>query len=213
MMEKVLYFEGAGGNFYSEEQTKYSDIGYFRIRTSFLNNDGKQIFLDMGNGYIYDKKGKNVERFSLWIDFCFEVPKDKDEKIEYNKFYNRNKDHLKVRLLNYTKEDITKWINENLNCSFDTIEVLDYFYNYRTHGESGTYNLMENVELNHERAKARKEIYNKIDMEYRTTLNEKYSKINIMEMNDNDIVIKCHASENALSKADLERVVTIPVVY
>lgn len=202
-MTKVLYFEGAGMDFYSKEQTKHSDIGNFRIRTSFLNNFGQQIYLEIMNGYVYDKKGKNIERFSMHIDFCFEVPEDKEEEIQYHKIYNRNKDHLQTREYDYTKHDITKWINDNLNCSFDTIQVLDRFYGYRVHGNHREYNLMENIELNHSRAKARKEAYNNIVERYKKLFNRKYPAISIKEMTNDYIVFDNHQGDELLKKYNL----------
>lgn len=211
-MTKVLYFEGVGVDFYSEEQTNYSDVGNFRIRTAFKNLDGKQIYIEMGNCIRHDwtnKKPKKITDFALRIDHLFEI-------VHNNGSDDENKTGIvfnwkSVQKLNYTKQDITKWINENLNCDFDTIQVLDFFYGYRVHGEGRTYNFMEDIELNHARATARKEQYNKVDLEYREYLNEKYSKIGLFGMDSESITIRCHASDQALK--DKPRVQKIAVSY
>src|SRR5690625_3404778 len=109
---KTLYFEGAGWIFHEEENFQHSDVGNFRIRTSFLNNEGKQIYFEASNGFVYDKKGKKVIRYSLVVEFCFEVPTNKEDRIEYDKIYNRREEHLTTREYNYTKEDIINWIND-----------------------------------------------------------------------------------------------------
>ena len=208
--KKVLYFEGAGSDFVQNE-VNGSDVLNYRIRTSFLNNDGEQIYIELGNAYQRDIKGKATEKMGTWVDFCFKVPSDKNEEIRYSEIYNRSKEHLELNEMDYTKENLTQWINERLNCSFDTIHVLDEFYGYHTHGENGVYNLMDNIELNHERAAKRRQAYENIDTVYKTTLNEKYSVIVLMEMNDTSITIKTHVSDSKLNASNLERIKVIPV--
>ncbi|MCM3227547.1 hypothetical protein [Terribacillus saccharophilus] len=207
---KILYFEGAGWDFYSEEQTAFSDVGNFRIRTAFKNLDGTKIYIELTNGARHDttkEKPVVLTQFALYISHLSKIDGTDDENKRCIKH-----DWKAVRLLNYTKEDITRWINENLNCDFDTISVLDSFYGYHAHGDKhGTYNLMEDIDLNHARAVARKEAYNKIDEEYRTKLREKYSVTNLLEMDDASITIRCHASDQKLK--ELPRVQRVPVLY
>lgn len=203
--KKVLYFEGAGWDFHEEENFANSDVGNFRIRTSFLNNNGEQIYIEMGNTVQYDKKGKNVERYGLWVDFCFKVPSN-GEEIQYHEIYKRHIEHLENRKLDYSKEAITKWINERLNCDFDTIHVLDRMYGYNTHGDIvdgvTTYNLMENVELDHEKVIKRITAYDSAMEYYKDT--HKFPCVSVLERLDNGIKVKCSASEKELN--GLERV-------
>jgi hypothetical protein len=206
---KTLYFEGAGMDFY-EEAAKQSDVGNFRIRTAFTNDEGIQYYIELGrtNRHGYKGKSKKLTTLSEWalrVDHLFDLA-DRDKE-----FYEMKRDYKEISQLDYTKADITKWINENLNCSFDTIEVLDFLDGYRVHAEGGLYNLIDLHEVNHERTAKRKAAYEKIDMEYREALNEKYSKIGLYDMNDESITIRCHASTEALEKAGLERIVTVPV--
>lgn len=213
-MAKVLYFEGAGMDFYGEAE-KQSDVGNFRIRTSFLNDDGVQYYIELGRCSRYDtskKKPKIITEFALRIDHLFKVEDRTKEELSHGA-YEIKTDWQGIRELDYSKAAITKWINENLNCSFDTIEVLNDFYGYRVHGGREIYNLMEDIELNHERVAARIEAYNKIDLTYRTVLNEKYSVIGMNEMDGESITIRCHASERALQEANLPRIQTIAVAY
>jgi hypothetical protein len=206
-MTNVLYFEGAGMNFYSEEQTSQSNVGNFRIRTSFLNNEGKQYYVEIGDGRRPTaNKNKATNEMFLHVDYFFDVEKQLEtpHKRVCLKF-----DIHELRKLDYTKENIIKLINETLNCSFDTMEVLNEYYGYRVHGDNGSYNTMENIELDHKRATNRKEAYEKIDLEYRSLLNEKYSVITMNEMDQNSITIKCHSSDTKLG--DNPRIVQIAV--
>ncbi|BAO04958.1 uncharacterized protein CBO05P1_239 [Clostridium botulinum B str. Osaka05] len=153
MNKKILYFEGAG---WSEADVSKNTIGNCRIRTSFVNNEEKQIYLEIGAGYIYNEKHKKeIERYYLHIDFCFYITGGKDDcnnsKIYFDRQDLRNN-------YNYSKEDILRWVNKNLNCSFYTIEVLPDLGGYRVHGDNGTYNLMENYIYNLELIKKREEI-------------------------------------------------------
>jgi hypothetical protein len=206
---KTLYFEGAGMDFY-EEAAKQSDVGNFRIRTAFTNDEGIQYYIELGrtNRHGYKGKSKKLVALSEWalrVDHLFDLA-DRDKE-----FYEMKRDHKEIKELDYTKADITKWINENLNCSFDTIEVLDFLDGYRVHAEGGLYNLIDLHEVNHERTAKRKAAYEKMDQEYRKALNEKYSKIGLLEMDNESITIRCHASSEALEKAGLPRVKTISI--
>lgn len=211
MTKNKLYFERAGMDFYNEEQKENSDIGNHRIRTAFKNNEGKTFFVDLGNTYKRDKKGKQNGEMGISFDFIIDIEKlkEQEEKTGLGHKFSIDFDREELKQLNYNKQDLIQWINKNLNCNFDDIEVLNNFYDYRVFGDNGTYNLMENIDLNHERAVKREEAYNKIDNEYRTKLNEKYSVIGVQSMDSDSITIRCHASSEKLSKAELERVVTL----
>jgi len=224
---KTLYFEGAGMDY---ETIQESNVGNYRIRTAFTNNKGIQYYLELGRGTRRNEKGKSITEWALYIDFLFSFEdKQKHEDaeqfnrnlyIEYrnNKFsweeyeskkinvpsYEQKLKYRDINLTDYTKESIATWINTNLNCNFDTIEVLDMFHGYRVHADNGRYNLIDNHKVNHELAKKRKEVYDSVDIEYRNLLNEKYSKISLMEMDDSSVTIRCYASDKALG--DIPRV-------
>ena len=200
--KKVLYFEGAGMDF-EQSELNGSDVLNHRIRTSFINNDGEQIYLEMGNTYKRDKKGKATEKMGTWVDFCFKVPSNKDDEIKYHEIFKRHEEHLELGKMDYTKENITKWINELLNCDFDTIHVLNRFYGYHVHGDNRSYVPMESIELNHERAFKRQQKYNELDEKYKLALNEKYSRIGIEEMKGDELKIRVFATKEKLEKLGL----------
>jgi hypothetical protein len=229
---KTLYFEGAGMDY---EATQESNVGNYRIRTAFKNLDGEEFYIELGNGYRRNEKGKTITEWALRIDFLFSMEDhrkleaaeqyNRDLYIAYRKNkmsyaeylqkkvieppYNRKLNHLEIIEVDYTKEGITQWINDNLNCDFDTIQVLDMFYGYRVHAEHRQYNLIDNHPVDHELASKRREAYNSVDMEYRQLLNEKYSKISLNEMSDNSITIRCYASDKALGS--IPRIKTIMI--
>lgn len=154
MKDNILYFEGAGCNYSPNEK---SDIGNYRIRTAFKNNEGKLIYLEMCAGFIYNEKHKKqIERYFLYIDFCFYITGGEDDCNNSRIYFNRQ--DLRNNY-NYSKEDILKWVNKNLNCSFDTVEVLPDLAGYKVHGDNKTYNLMENYIHKPELIQKREEIY------------------------------------------------------
>lgn len=195
-MTKVLYFEGAGMEIYEEG----SNVGNYRIRTAFLNNEGNSIYLELGGHKFNDKK---KSEWRSHVDYVFNI--NNEEKI-----YQCPKNDMN----GYTKEEITKWVNKTFNTNFEDIEVLHDMEGYRVHGDNGNKNLMDNHILNRKRTEARIKAYNDIDMYYRTKLNEKYSKIGLLKMDNDTITIRCYASKeslirNGLSEDDRERTINI----
>ncbi len=214
--KKVLYFEGAGMDFYSNEQTDFSDVGNFRIRTSFLNNDGVQYYIELGSAvrYAETNKGKQIldSNFALRIDHLFKV-EDRNKPELRHGTYEMDRDWKEIRKLNYNTKDITEWINENLNCSFDTIHVLDEFYSYRVHGGQvegmETYNLMENIELDHETVNKQREAFNKYYKSY--TKYRKFPCLSVIEKGLDFIKIRTSDSDKMLRENNLQREVIVNI--
>ena len=199
---KVLYFEGAGMNTYESGE----DVGNHRIRTAFLNNEGKAIYLEI-IGHKFNNKKCNY--WQSHIDYVFYIPGSGEEEKKYLHFDNFKKE-------GYTKEKIIKWINENLNCNFDTMLVLPRFEGYRVHADEGGYNLIDNHKVNLKRAAAREEAYNKIDLEYRKKLNSKYSVIHLLKLEESSLTVRCYASKEQLKAAgltDKDREIKIEINY
>lgn len=148
---KTLYFEGAG--MFQADSSK-NTIGNCRIRTAFTNNENKQIYLEISAAPKY--KGRELAEYKLRINFCYYIT---DDENSYNN--NRMKYHNDaIKNYNYSIKDITKWINNNLNCNFDNIEVLPDLAGYRVHKEKrGCYNLVDNFIYDIELTKKREQIY------------------------------------------------------
>lgn len=193
----VLYFEPAGC-FYESET---SDINNHRIRTAFLNNDNKAIYLEICGHEIYPQKKKNIKEWFCNATDVFYIPENIEEK----------KDYLKINIdfKGYNKKELTEWINKNFNCNFTTIEILTAYHNYHVHADNGGYNLINDHVIDHKQAKMRQKAYKKIDLQYRKALNSKYSRISIASMKDNEMKICCFESDNKLKEAGLERNIII----
>jgi len=151
---KTLLFEGAG---WSKADTSEATIGNCRCRTAFTNNKDEKIYLEISVGT--QMKKKEIERYWLHIDFCFYITDDPKIDDCNESRYHHDWMHTKENY-EYSVEDITKWINKNLNCSFDNIEVLPDLSGYRVHGENRSYNMMENYVYNKELIEVRELIYN-----------------------------------------------------
>ena len=187
MSKRVLYFEGAGMNTYESGE----DVGNYRIRTAFKNNDGEKIYLELGGHNFNDKRIKKFGWYSH-IDHCTYPKKG------------------------YTRKQIVDWVNKMLNCSFDDMEVLHDMEGYRVHGDNRTYNLMDNHVINRARTEARIKAYDKIDKEWRDKLGSKYSVLSKVGMDDNSITLYCHTYAKDLYKVGLtdeDRYVRIEVNY
>lgn len=202
-MTSILYFEGAGMDFYSNIQTDFSDVGNFRIRTAFKNLDGEEIYLEMSSGARFDfsyKKPRKLTDFALYIDYVHKVEKgEKGDQVDIRIEYDKEK----IKEYNYTIEDITKWINENLNCNFEGIGLLDRFYNYFVHAKNGGYNLIEDVEINHDLATVRRKAYIEIREKYAEIFNRKFPAISIKEMTENYIIFDNHQGKELLQRYGL----------
>jgi hypothetical protein len=110
---KTLPFEGAGMS------TKICDIGNHRIRTRFLNNDNKVIYLEINISQPpypkrQSKKQKALNMKTKWfVSHCHE----------------ENLGEPAFRLYEGEKcgeaswKNIIQWINENLNCSYTDGEI------------------------------------------------------------------------------------------
>ncbi|HBF4443294.1 TPA: hypothetical protein KON86_002927 [Clostridioides difficile] len=203
-MKKILLFEGAGMNIYEEG----SDVGNYRIRTAFIDDNGDKIYLELGGNL---QNCKTAKRFGWYthIDHCFNISVSTDENVSRIKLNN-------TFFKGYSKMDLTNYINENLNCNFDTIEVLDWMEGYRVHENRNKYNLMDDHKLNRKRTIARNKAYTQIDNEIREKLGEKYSKIDLYSMDEDSITIRCYTYEKDLYKIGMSednRLLKIPVNY
>ncbi|SDX94407.1 hypothetical protein [Thermoactinomyces sp. DSM 45892] len=205
---RILYFEGVGNPFSSEV---VGDLRNYRIRTAFSNLDGIAYYVELSATPRYKKNSykeiKDQAR-ALSVPHLYKIG-DVVEGLKQCHEVERNFD--KIYKLDYTKASITEWINEVVNCQFDSVEVLDEFYGYDVYRERDKYDLIDNFDVNHELASRRREAYRKIDDMYKKALNERFTVITLREMDENSITIRCHASEEALRRSGLPRFTTIAV--
>ncbi len=114
---RILKFEGAG---WSEAES--NGVGNCRIRTTFLNDKGRKIYLEMGGTKTHSASMKAYRSFDFpWrIDHCFYEDCNEDSDI-------RRKYEKTQFIQEYTKANILSFVNECLGCSFDAMEVINDF--------------------------------------------------------------------------------------
>lgn len=118
---KTLIFEGAG--WIDADTSKATDVGNCRIRTRLRNNSGRVIYLEMGCCHFDNPKyapayAKNLN-YVTHIDHLFYC----DSKWDNNRNFSRELQPLTNIHFEYNKENILKFVNEKLNCSFDNMVV------------------------------------------------------------------------------------------
>lgn len=141
-----LLFIGMG----SEYSPRYEDdVCNFRIRTEFLNPEGKRFFIEFGTGrnegdlridhaIDRDLEIKMNEKASEYIKLANEARKNMNfqketfYRNEVNKWmeqpYNNYKglEHSAQYLGKYTKENLLKIVNENFGCNFKELVIDNY---------------------------------------------------------------------------------------
>jgi len=121
MSKKTLIFEGAG--WADADISKATDVGNCRIRTRLRNNSGRVIYLEMGcchfeNPKITPKYAKGLN-YATHIDYLFYCDSEEDNK----NCFSKELEPLTNISFEYNKENILKFVNEKLNCSFDDMIV------------------------------------------------------------------------------------------
>lgn len=118
---KTLIFEGAG--WADADTSKATDVGNCRIRTRLRNNSGRVIYLEMGCCHFDNPKtmpewatGFN---YGAYIDSVFYT----DSSWDNNRNFSRELQSLTNIHFEYNKDNILKFVNDNLNCSFNNMIV------------------------------------------------------------------------------------------
>jgi len=151
---KTLYFEGCG---WGGADVSIATIGNCRCRTAFTNEKGEKIYLEIDSGYQYNKKNKKqIDRYWLHVSFCFYITDNEDDC--NNSRISLDWQDIKENY-DYSFDDILKFVNNILGCSFDEIVVLPSLSGYRVHADNKDYNFMEDYSHNSELIATRKELY------------------------------------------------------
>jgi len=115
MQNNTLIFEGAGSEMF--------EVGNCRIRTRIRNIEGRLIYLEI-NGFQNSGKTPNFAKgldVVGHVDCCFYADHTWDTRNNSSsKLAHITKFHFE-----YNKENILKIVNENLNCSFNGMEVVN----------------------------------------------------------------------------------------
>jgi len=118
---KTLIFEGAG--WADADISKATDVGNCRIRTRLRNNSGRVIYLEIiccrfENPKVTPEWAKGFN-YEAYIDSVFYT----DSSWDNNRNFSRELQPLTNIHFEYNKENILKFVNEKLNCSFDNMVV------------------------------------------------------------------------------------------
>lgn len=107
----ALIFEGAGW----EKASSGSDVGNCRIRTRIRNNDGVIVYLEI-NGFEVTKYTPRKFPITGYVMHCFS--KDCNESSRWRELERNSEFH-------YTAENLLRWVNEWIGCSFDSLQVVN----------------------------------------------------------------------------------------
>lgn len=195
---RTLFFEGAGC-------VPRGDVENCRIRTAFINDDGDMVYLELSGFEVNKYTLKRLPQFTnaAFVDHCY-IHSDGEAMRRY--------DLGKVNF-EYSKQEILNFVNGYLHCSFERIIITDEFDGYRVHKDRGGYNLMDDFNYDPVKAEKARQAFQKIDMQVREQLHEKYSKISLHNIMDDHITVRCYASDESMRKHGLDpdkRFMTVP---
>lgn len=148
---KTLYFEGAGC-------VPRGEVENCRIRTAFTNDEGKQIYLEMGGTEATKYSPKPLQKYKNigYVDSCHYITDEEDDE---------NKQvivHRARHTFEYTKENILAFVN-SLGCSFEQVVILPDLAGYRVFGEKhGDYRYGDQFDYDAELTGYRQVIYDVI---------------------------------------------------
>jgi len=115
MNKNTLIFDGAGSEMF--------EVGNCRIRTRIRNNEGRLIYLEI-NGFQNTNRTPNYAKglnIVGHVDSCFYADSTWDARSNNSsKLSHVTKNHFE-----YNKENILKLVNEELNCNFNSLEVVN----------------------------------------------------------------------------------------
>ncbi len=125
MKNKKLIFEGAGWS-----SADHNGVGNCRIRSTFKNKKKELVYLEM-TGHASHKNSPTSMRLYDFPWHISHLHKIKDQDSHYTKEY---KDFISITM-EYTKENILRFVNECLNCNFSEVEVLDEWNGFAVDGK------------------------------------------------------------------------------
>lgn len=190
MSKKILFFEGAGC-------VPRGDVENCRIRTAFINDEGKRFYLELSGMEPHKhtpKEWSDKWQYIGFVDYCYELGSE-GEKCGFA---------IERKTFGYSKQEILDFVNSQLGCSFESLVVTDMFDMYRVHKDGGGYNLMDDFKYNPERAAKARAAFDRIDKQIRQQLNKKYSKITLHSQNEHAITVRCYASDKSMKEHGLD---------
>lgn len=196
---KTLFFEGAGA-------VERGDVENCRIRTAFTNNDGKKFYLELWGVEVNERtpaKWKQYKNAGI-VDYCYEITQDGERYLI----------DIERRDFEYSKLGILNFVNLYLNCNFTDIKILDEFDCYFVNKGNGKHNFIEDYTYNEKRSQAARKAFYDIDMEIRKKMSEKYAQIQLIDVKDESITVRCYSSDKKMLECGMdpnERYITIGI--
>ena len=125
-MGKTLYFEGAG------MEGTGGAVGNCRIRTALTNDEGARYYLEIGGNKgneVWRRDHPELDGFDLvsTVDYCFEITGDHEDCNE------RRHETERSHSFPFTLAGILAYVNNELGCSFDAVEIAPPLAGYRVH--------------------------------------------------------------------------------
>lgn len=208
---KTLYFEGAG---WPETEKKYGLN--CRIRTAFTNDKGRKIYLELMAGKKDKKRMKGYEFAGIpdiytVVDSCHYITDDyKIDDCNVSRIRGENGKALEHNFnwMPYTLDNILKFVNVNLDCSFDKIEVLPEYAGYRVFGDSkkyGTYagyNYGDEFPYDEERTRKIAARVEELKQHYAKLFNQRFDNTSYWR-DGNDLHIRINVSKQAMENAGI----------
>jgi len=209
---KTLYFEGAG---WSETAKEYGIN--CRIRTAFTNTKGRKIYLELMAGkkdkkYMKGPKYDMIPDIYTVVDSCHYITDDpKVDDCNASRIRGENGKALENNFnwMPYTLEDILNFINVNLDCDFDAVEVLPDYAGYHVFGDPKKYRTYAGYNYGDEfqyDSKLTAKITAKVE-----ELKEKYSKLFHQRYDNtsywregNDLHVRINVSDKVMKEAGIE---------
>ncbi len=111
---RVLKIEGAGC-------VPRGDVENCRLRTTFENDHGDMIYLEVHGVNAHQRSPSHVGEFHGYVSHCFYLR-------DANRSYSELLAHVEKMDFEYSKQGILNLINKHLKCSFDTIEIINEGY-------------------------------------------------------------------------------------
>ena len=179
--KKVLYFEGAGISS-KNYQTGTKELPNCRIRTVFKNLDGEIYYLELSATEVtkYIKKmggwalNAQIGNHIAFVNHLFEI-NNINERADENKTGLTN---LWSQNVSYKKEILLNFINNNLNCDYNDIIILNNT-DYRVFADKG-YNLMNDYIFDLEIEKQHQKVYDYFEEFEKNVLKKQYSNFSYM---------------------------------
>jgi len=119
---KTLVFEGAGWD--GAEVSTKSGVGNCRIRTRIRNIEGRLIYLELGGTQF---SGKHIPTYAKGLNYASHIDHVfyDDSKWDSKRNSSGALSHIRNIHFEYNKSSILNFVNKNLNCSFNDIEIIN----------------------------------------------------------------------------------------